>query len=257
MSIHPTAVIDPSSVIAANVEIGPWCMIGPNVTIESGSRLGSHIVVQKNTTIGENNTIHPYASIGGDPQTKGYVGHETTLVIGSHNVIHEFCTINRGDIDGAGVTRIGDHNLLMTGVHVAHDCIIHNHVILVNHSTLGGHVTIHDHAVVSAFVAIHQFCTIGTSCFLTKGCMVTKDVIPYMTVTGEPPRVRGLNKVGLARRGFSAEDLSVIKEIYKILFMRDILIEEAQEALIELAKKSPIVQPALDLLQQSSRGIIR
>ena len=255
--IHDSVIIHPSSHVADDVELGPWTVIGPNVRIGAGCKIGSHVVIKENTLLGQHNVVHAFASLGGDPQTKNYNGANTSLVIGDNNVFHEYCTINRGDLDGASVTRIGDHNLFMTSVHVAHDCVIGNHAIFVNNTALAGHVEIQDYAVLSAFVAVHQFCTVGTSCFLTKGCLVTKDVVPYMIVTGNPPRVRGLNKIGLRRRDFDAAAMEILKKVHKIIFSDETLTSESLGKLRELANQSAIVQPVYDMLAATTRGIVR
>ena len=176
MSISELAIIDPSAHIAADVEIGPWSIIGPHVSIDTGSKIGPHVVVKENTRLGKGNTVHAFASIGGDPQVKQYDGADNFLEIGDNNVIHEYVTINRGDVSGEGVTKIGDRNLFMAYVHVAHDCVIANDCIFVNNAGMAGHVIVEDFVVLGAYCAVHQFCTLGAHSFLSRGAMIAQDV---------------------------------------------------------------------------------
>jgi UDP-N-acetylglucosamine acyltransferase len=214
-------------------------------------------VVGARTTIGKNNHIHPFASVGGHPQCyEREHSEECRLEIGDVNIIHECCTINRGTSEGEGVTRIGHRNLLMAYVHVAKDCFIGNHVVLINHATLGGHVKVYDHAVLSAFVAIRQCCEVGTHAFITRASKVAKDVLAYTIVQGNPPKSVGINKVGLQRRGFTSEALDELSEIYKIIFSSGLVVAESIEA-IEKMPESSQTRVIIAQLKGSDRGIVR
>jgi UDP-N-acetylglucosamine acyltransferase len=249
--IHPTAKI------AANVTIGPWTVIGADVEIGEGSWIASHVVIKGPTQIGRDNKIFQFASIGEDPQDKKYQGEKTLLQIGDRNIFRESCTVNRGTTQAGGITRIGNDNLFMACVHVAHDCIINNHAIFANHSSLAGHVIVEDFAILSGFSGVHQFCTIGAHSFVGGGSMVTKDVLPYVLVDGHDAKTCGLNSEGLKRRGFSAEAINTLRKAYKIIYRNGLTVAQALEQLAELKADCPEVSLMMDALQQSTRGIVR
>lgn len=255
--IDKQAIIDPSARIAENVTIGPWTMIGANVEIGEGSWIGPHAVIKGRTRIGKHNKIYQFASIGEDPQDKKYAGEDTLLEIGDHNVIRECCTINRGTVQAGGVTRIGDDNLFMACVHIAHDCIIGNHVIFANHASLAGHVIVQDYAIFSGFSGVHQFCTIGAHSFLGGGTLVGKDVLPYIIAHGHEAKAFGLNTEGLKRRGFSNEVINNLRRAYKIIFRMNLTVGQAIEQLNEVLPECPEIGLMIEMLQQSSRGILR
>jgi len=258
MSISQQAIIDPSAEIASGVEIGPWTHIGPGVRIGKNTKIGSHVVVKENTTMGEHNVVHSFASIGGDPQVRSYKHHESYLEIGDHNVFHEYATISRGDVSGTGVTKIGSHNLFMACTHVAHDCIIHDSTIFVNNAAVAGHVEVYDFVVLGAYCAVHQFCQIGKHSFLSRGAMVSQDVVPYTMVVGNPPKVCGINKVGLSRRGFSKEQIANIMFCYKAIFRKQATRAEAIASIeAEIPDPDASVLPILASLRASERGIVR
>lgn len=256
--IDTQARIHPNAKIAPDVHIGPWTIIGDNVEIGSGTWIGPHVVIEGPTKIGANNKIYQFASIGGDPQDKKYKGEETGLEIGDSNVIREYCSLNRGTIQGNKVTRIGNHNLLMANVHVAHDCVIENHAVIANNTAMAGHVTIKDHVTLAGFTAVHQFCTIGEYCFTGGGSLVSKDIPPYvMVVPGERRAIAvGVNSEGLKRHGFTPEEITQIQRAYKIIYRKGLPLKEAIAQLQEMVAEAPRVQLMLDFIQQPGRGIV-
>ncbi len=204
MNVHPTAIIHPHAQIAGSVTVGPYSLIGENVELGEGTEVMSHAVIDGHTRIGKNNRIFPFASIGLAPQDLKYGGEPTRVEIGDGNSIREYVTIHRGTAEGDGVTRIGSHNLLMAYVHIAHDCILGDHIIMANGASLAGHVEIQDHATVGAFTMIHQFCRIGAYSFLGSATLVNQDILPYSkTSAPRPVEVYGTNRIGLERRGLS------------------------------------------------------
>lgn len=255
--IDSRADIAPSARIADGVSIGPWAIIGPDVEIGEGTWIGPHAFIKGPTKIGRNNKIYQFASVGEDSQDKKYNGEETFLEIGDNNVIREFCTINRGNLQHGGITKIGNDNLLMAYVHVAHDCIIGNNTVFANNASLAGHVIVKDHVILSGFAGIHQFCVLGEHSFVAKATIVSKDVLPFVLVSGHEAKACGLNLVGLKRRGFSAETINLLKRAYKIIYRNGLTVAQAVEELQGLASESPEVKMMLDALQESSRGIVR
>ncbi len=255
--IDTRAVVDSDAVIEDDVDIGPFSVIGPEVRIGRETRIGSHVVIKGPTVIGRNNRIYQYASIGDDPQDMKYAGESTCLEIGDRNVIREFVTINRGTVQGGGTTRIGNDNLLMAYVHIAHDCIVGSHAILANGASLGGHVCIDDYAILGGFTIVHQFCHIGSHAFCAMGTGVTKDVPPFLMIAGQPAKPHGINSVGLSRRGFSDEVVGTIKRAYKTLYMRNLKLEEALDSLRKTAIDSPEVEMFAEFVQNRSRSIVR
>lgn len=255
--IDSRAEIHPSAKIADNVEIGPWTIIGPNVEIDSGSKIHSHVVIQGPTRIGKNNTIFQFSSIGEAPQDKKYDGEDTVLEIGDGNTIREFVTLNRGTIQGGGITRIGNNNLFMAYTHVAHDCIIGNECILVNNASLAGHVTVQDYAILGAFSGFHQYVTIGAHSFVAKSTYITKDVLPYVMVEGYDPRPRGINSVGLKRRGFTDEQVLNIKRAYKLIFRQGKTTTELLPELEAMMANAPELEGLFAMFKDTERGILR
>lgn len=255
--IHPTAIIDPKAQLAPDVEIGAYSIIGPDVTIDSGTRIGAHVVIEGPTAIGKNNQIYQFASLGAAPQDKKYAGEPTRLEIGDDNTIREFCTFNRGTVQDAGATRIGNDNWIMAYVHIAHDCQVANHTILANNSSLAGHVHVADYAILGGFTLVHQFCKIGAHVITAVNSVIFKDVPPYVTAAGYDAAPHGINSEGLKRRGFSAERIAAIKRAYKTLYRAGLSLEEARAALVEQCKDAPDLNILLDFLTTSTRGIIR
>lgn len=217
-NIHSTAVIDPKAQLGADVKIGPYSVIGPNVVLHDRVELKSHVVVDGRTTIGEETVIYPFASIGHPPQDLKYHGEPSELHIGKKNTIREHCTMNPGTEAGAMKTVVGDGCLFMMSTHVAHDCMIGNHVIMANNATLGGHVTVGDHALIGGLAAVHQFVRIGAYAVIGGMSGVESDVIPYGRVKGERAFLAGLNLIGLERNGFSKDQIKNLQRAFNELF---------------------------------------
>lgn len=257
--IDPRAIIDPSAKIAPGVKIGPFTRIGPNVEIGEGTTIASHVVIDKNTRIGKNNKIYDFAALGGDPQDLTPQDRETYLQIGDNNILREFCTINRGSnkASSAGITRVGNFNMLMAYIHIGHDCQVGNHIIFANNASIAGHVTVNDYANLGAFAAIHQFVRIGSYSFLGRATKVGQDILPYMLVTGNPGSPAGLNLVGLKRHRFSLEVIRVFKRVYQLFYHRDLKLVEIREELLALAQQYPEINLFLEMLENSHRGIAR
>jgi UDP-N-acetylglucosamine acyltransferase len=255
--IDARAVISPRADIAEGVEIGPFSIIGAGVVIGAGTWIGPHVVLKGPTRIGALNKIFQFASVGEDPQDKKYQGEETRLEIGDRNVIREFATINRGTVQGDGVTRIGDDNLLMAYSHVAHDCRLGNQIVLSNVCTLGGHVEVDDFAILGGLSAVHQFTKVGTHCFVANNAAVTRDVPPYVMAVGQPAEPHSVNTVGLQRRGFSSEQILNIRRAYRVLYRSGLKLAAALVQLDEAAVTQAEIRPFVDFIRRSSRSIVR
>ncbi len=255
--IDSRAAIDPTAELEDDVSVGPFAVIGADVKIGKGTKVGPHVVINGPTTIGEDNHIFQFSSVGEDPQDKKYAGEETLLEIGDRNTIREFVTINRGTVQDAGATRIGNDNLLMAYTHVAHDCQIGNHVIMANAASLGGHVSVDDWAILGGFTIAHQFCHFGAHSFCAMGSVVSKDIPPFVTVSGHPAQPHGINSEGLRRREYSEEAIKNIKRGYKLIYKKKLKIDEALEQLQQLVVDCPEIQLYINFLQQANRGIVR
>jgi UDP-N-acetylglucosamine acyltransferase len=216
--IHPSAVVAPEAQIADNVRIGPFCVVGAQVVLEEGVELKSHVVVEGRSHIGARTLIYPFAAIGHAPQDLKYKGEESSLSIGADCVIREYVTVHPGTSGDKMHTEIGHHCLLMVGVHVAHDCVVGNYVIMANNATLAGHVNVGDHVVIGGLSAIHQFVRIGAHAMIGGMSGIEHDVIPYGSAMGERASLAGLNLVGLKRRGFSRDAIHQLRHAYKTLF---------------------------------------
>lgn len=255
--IHPSAIIDPSAIIADGVEVGPFCVIGANVEIGEGTIVGAHCVIQGHTRIGRHNRVHPHSVIGGEPQDKKYANEPTRLEIGDHNTIREFVTINRGTVQDDGLTRIGDHNWIMAYVHVAHDCKVGNHTIFANAASLAGHVRVDDYVILGGFTLVHQFCQIGAHAFTSMGSIVNRDVPPYVMVAGNFAEPKGINSEGLKRRGYDADRIMSIRRAYKTLYKAGLPLAEARDQLANAAHSAPDVRLMLEFIDRSERSLIR
>lgn len=255
--IHATAIIAPGAEIADNVNIGPYAVIGEHVKIGSGTSVGPHTVIEGRTEIGQDNQIFQFASVGAVPQDLKFHGEESTLVIGDRNKIREFVTIHLGTEDGGGKTTVGNDNLFMAYSHVAHDCIVGNHVILANAATLAGHVEIDDFAIMGGLTAVHQFARIGCHVMASGGSMVAQDVAPYTIVQGDRAKTVGLNLVGLKRRGFSPEVLKTIKQAYRIVFRSELSLEDAISKIESELDSSPELSVFVDFIKKGERGLAR
>lgn len=255
--IHPTALIDPGAELADDVCVGPYAVIGAGVHIDAGTTIGPHTVIKGPTRIGRDNHIFQFASVGEDPQDKKYRGEVTELVIGDRNNIREFATIHRGTAQDKGITRIGDDNLLMAYTHVAHDCVVGNHVIMANSASLAGHVHVDDFAILGGFSLVHQFCRIGQYSFAAMGSVINRDVLPYVMIGGSPTKPHGINSVGLERQGFSPEAIRQIRKAYKTIYKSGLKLDEAFQTLAKMAAEAPEIQRMVEFLQQPGRSIIR
>jgi len=256
--IDKHALIDPKAELNSDVQIGAYSIIGADVQIAAGTWIGPHVVVKGPTRIGRENKIYQFASIGEDPQDKKYGGEpDTWLEIGDRNVIREYCTLNRGTVQGGGVTRIGHDNWIMAYCHIAHDCIVGNQTVLANGTTLGGHIEIEDYAILGGFTLVHQFCRMGKHSFSGGGSVITQDVLPFVTVSGNRAKAYAINKEGLKRRSFSSETIQALHEAYKVIYRKKLTIEQAIEALKELSEKYTDVRDMVTFLQKSERGIVR
>ena len=254
--IHPTAIVAPGARIADDVVIGPYCVIGEHVVLSAGVSLKSHVVVEGRTTVGERTRIFPFSSIGHEPQDLKYDGEASSLEIGCDNTIREHVTINPGTTGGGMVTRIGNHCLLMVGAHVAHDCQIGDHVILVNNATLGGHVVVEDYAIIGGLSAVHQFVRIGRHAMIGGMSGVERDVIPYGLVMGDRARLQGVNIIGMQRRGFSRDDIHGLRNAYNFLFSTDgTLNDRVNEAAERFGGIGPVDDIITFIRADSSRAI--
>jgi len=258
MRIHPTAIIDPQAKIHSSCKIGPYCVIGPEVEMGEGCHLVSHVTIEGPTKMGADNGIFPFASIGMAPQDLTYKGEPTRLEIGDHNEIREFVTINRGTTKGGGLTKIGDSNLIMAYVHVAHDCHVGNHIIMANAATLGGHVTVGDWANVGALCPVHHFVRIGEHSIIGGGTTVTRDVMPFSkTSAARGTSAYGLNAVGLERRGFTRERIKKLHHAYRVLLASKLNTSQAIEELKGEADRGEDIDRLIEFIESSERGVIK
>lgn len=254
--IHPTSVVMDGAVLDDSVEVGPLCYVGPHVKIGAGTKLIAQCNVNGHTTIGKNNTIYPFASVGqlaqdlsADPDAVSY------LKVGDGNIFRECCTIHLGTEEGSE-TVIGSNNLFMACSHVAHNCTIGNHVIMVNASCIAGHGTIFDHAILSGGVMVHQFCRVGRYAIISGVSAFSKDVPPFMMAEGRNGGVKMINKVGLQRAGFDAETITVIKHIFRIYYREGLIPARAIEKIKSELPDVPVVREFLDFCATSQRGVI-
>lgn len=254
--IDSRAVIDPAATIADDVEIGPWTIVGGDVEIGPGCKIASHVVVKGPTRIGAHNRIFQFSSIGEDTPDMKYKGEPTRLEIGDHNIIREGVTVHRGTVQDNSLTSIGNHNLLMAYSHVGHDCVVGDHVILVNHAALAGHVTVADWAILSGYTLVHQHCRIGAHAFAGMASHIVKDVPAFMLVLGQPAVVRTFNIEGLRRRDFSRETIATIKQAYRTLYRRGLPLTQAVHEIKKMREQEPALQPLLDSIEASKRGLL-
>jgi len=256
MKIHPTAVIDPGAEIDSEVMIGPYCVVGAGVQLGTGCWLQNHVTICGPAKIGPGNKFHAFCSIGQQTQDLKYAGEPTYLEIGEGNCFREFVTVNRATAVGS-TTRVGDRGNFLAYSHIAHDCIVENDVVFSNNGTLAGHALVQDHAVIGGLTAIHQFCRIGCHA-ITGGCSkIVQDVPPFMIADGNPAVVRGVNVVGLERRGYNAEAIRVLKEAYRILYRSNLNTKQALEELDKSFGEVNEVRKLMVFIDGSQRGIIR
>jgi UDP-N-acetylglucosamine acyltransferase len=257
LNISPLAQVDANAELGADVSIGPFCIIGPHVQIGDRCRIDSHAVITGYTTIGADNRIFPHCVIGGEPQDYSYKGSPTRVEIGDGNTFREGVTVNRGAEKEDHVTRIGCHNLFLANSHVAHNCHVHNHVLLVNGVLLGGHVHMHDWASVSGNSVIHHFVSLGTVSFVGGGCRVTTDVPPYMLAAGnDDPCIPTINVVGMQRRGIPAGTIATIRQAHRLIYRQHKKLEETREIFTaELGDCLPIeLLRLLDFIERQQKG---
>jgi len=257
--IHPSAVIHPDAKIADGAEIGPYAVVGENVSIGKGTKVGPHAVIDGWTEIGEDNNIFHMASVGAVPQDLKYRGEKTWLKIGNGNTIREFASLHLGTVTGDGETTVGDGNLIMCYAHVAHDCHIGNGVVMANAATLAGHVTVEDYAILGGLCAILQFTRIGAHVMVGGATSITQDIPPYTIVTGDrrEARLRGLNLVGLKRRGFSDEAISSLKKAYKLLSLSELRLTDAIDRMKSEIPAGPEVDHFIAFIEAAKRGVCR
>ena len=258
MSIHPSAIVDPAAKLHSSCKVGPYCVIGAGVEIGEGCELVSHVVVGGPTRIGMRNHFYPFSSIGLAPQDLSYAGEPTRLEMGDDNTIREFVTINRGTVKGGGLTKVGNHGLVMAYTHIAHDCQIGDHVILANAATLGGHVIVEDWAQVGALCPVHHFVRIGTHAFIGGGTTITQDVLPFSKTSAERgTHAYGMNSVGLQRRGFSKKRIARIHHAYKVLLASKLNTTQALEKLKAEGDLGEDVAMMIQFIEASERGVIK
>jgi UDP-N-acetylglucosamine acyltransferase len=256
VSIHASAVIAPGAIVPDSCTVGPFCTIGPDVVLGEDCTLISHVVLDGRTRIGARNTFHPFCSVGVAPQDLKYGGEPTMLEIGDGNTIRECVTISRGTVGGGGVTRLGSNCLLMTCVHIGHDSQVGSHCILANAATLAGHVVIEDYVTLGAFCPVHQHCIVGKYAFIGGGTIVTQDVLPFsLTSSRRENKAFGINKVGLARRGFSSERLQVLQKAFRLLLAAKLNTTQAVEKIKELKGEDAALLAAF--IERSERGVIK
>lgn len=260
MTIHPTAVVDKKAEIDSSVSVGPYAVINKNVQIDAGTKVEAHAVISGPTIIGKNNIVASFATVGGDPQDLKYDGEPTELIIGDNNKIREYASIHRGTVQGGGKTVIGNNNLLMSYIHIAHDCILGNGVIMSNVATLAGHVEVGDFASIGGLVAIHQFCRIGMYSYIGGLSGMSLDVPPFVIITGTRNRTRisGINKLGLKRRGFSREAISKLDIAFRIIFRSpNLLLKDALELTRVEVTDCAEVDSLVKFFEDSQRGVVR
>jgi UDP-N-acetylglucosamine acyltransferase len=254
MEIHQTAVISSRARIAPDVRIGPYAVIEDDVSIGAGCEIGAHAVIKRFTTLGERNRVFEHAVLGGEPQDVKFSDEMSRLVIGDDNLIREGATLHRASGEGE-TTSIGSRNFLMIGCHIAHNCVIGDDNIFANEVALAGHITVEDHAFLSNNVGCHQFVRIGRYAMVGGKSKIVQDVLPFFITDGNPPRVRGLNSVGLRRAGFSTEERRALKQAYQILFSRRLALEDALAQMAELEDAN--VQHLVSFIRGSRRGFSR
>ena len=257
MSIHPTAIIDAGAHLDSSVEVGPYAVIGNQVQIGAGTKIGAHVVIQGPTTIGRDNRIFHFVSLGEAPQDKKYAGEPTRLEIGDRNTIREFCTLNRGTVQDAGVTRVGNDNWVMAYVHFAHDCQVGSSTIFANNATLGGHVHVGDYAILGGLTGVHQFVHIGAHSITAAGTVLLQDLPPYVMAGGNTAKPYGINAEGLKRRGFTPDKIAEIKRAYKMLYKSGLSFVEASAQIADASAECVELKVMVDFLASASRGIVR
>jgi UDP-N-acetylglucosamine acyltransferase len=252
-NIHPTAIVDDGAQIGTGCQIGPYCVVGANVVLGNNIILKSHVVVDGRTTIGEETTIYPFASIGTAPQDLKYAGEPSELIIGKNNTIREHATMNPGTKDGGMKTVVGDNGLFMMATHVAHDCILGDHVIMANNATLGGHVVVGNRVLIGGLAAVHQFVRIGDFAVIGGMSGVESDVIPFGRVKGERASLAGLNLVGLERGGFEKDQIKAIQKAFNAIFNGDGNLDERLEKVANENGSNELIGQIIDFAKNRER----
>jgi len=254
--IHPTAVVHPSARLGHNVKVGPHSVIGPNVVIGPDCVVGTSVLIEGRTTIGRNNRFFHGAAIGSEPQDKKYVGETSFVEIGDNNDFREFVTVHLATGEG-DMTRIGNNNLLMAYVHIAHNCHIHDHCVLANAVNLAGHVEVASHATIGGMTPVHQFVRVGAYAFVGGGSRLPQDVPPFIKVAGNPVEVAGINSIGLKRNGFNDKDLGNVKKAYRLLYRSGLNVTQALERIAAECQLSTHIEDLMAFIRRSDRGIVR
>ena len=260
MTIHPTAVVDPKAELDSSVSVGPYAVIEAGVKIDAETRVLPHAVISGPTTIGKRNLIGSFATVGGAPQDMSYKGEPTELHIGNDNQIREYASIHRGTPNGKGKTVIGNSNLLMAYIHIAHDCKLGDNIILANVATLAGHVEVGDRASIGGLVAVHQFCRIGTFSYIGGVSGISHDVAPYVIIAGTRNRTRisGINKIGLRRNGYSRDTISKLEAAFRIIFRdQSLLLKDALVMARKEVPDCPEVETLISFFEESKRGVVK
>jgi UDP-N-acetylglucosamine acyltransferase len=247
--IHPSAMVDPAAALAEDVEVGPYCIIGPNVTLGAGCRLIAHVHIAGHTTVGGGAVIHPFASLGGAPQSKAYRGESTRLEIGADCVIREGVTMNIGTVAGGGLTKVGDRGFYMANAHVGHDCRVGDDVVFANSATLGGHCTIGDHVFIGGLSAVHQHCRVGESAMISGLTGVRTDVIPFGLAIDAVGYLGGLNVVGMKRRELSRQSIATVRRAYRMLFLDDGVFADRVDAVADRYGGEPAVAKIVEFVR--------
>ncbi len=255
--IHPTAIVHPKAKISKNVEIGPYSIIGKDVEIGEGTIVGNHVTITGCTSIGQDNKIFHYCSLGESPQDKKYKNEPTILRVGNRNTIREFCMFNPGTVQDKKITTIGSDNWIMAYVHVAHDCIIGDNIILANNTSLAGHVEVDDYAILGGLSGVHQNCKIGSHSIIAAGSIVFQDIPPFIMAAGYSAKPNGINVEGLKRRDFTTEEIATIKKGYKVIYREGNSLQEATKILGTMVNESSLIKIYLDFIESSKRGIVR
>jgi len=258
MNVHPTAIIDAKANVHSSCTVGAYSVIGAEVEIGEDCCIDSHVVIGGPAKIGKHNHFYPFCSVGLPPQDLTYKGEPTRLEMGDRNDVREYVTINRGTVKGGGLTRIGSHALIMAYTHIAHDCMIGDHVIFANAATLGGHVIVEDWATIGALCPIHHFVRIGAHAFIGGGTTVTKDVLPFSKTAAERgTRAYGMNAVGLERHGFTKERIQKIHHAYKLLLTSKLNTSQAIEKMKAEANRGEDVDMLIRFIEASERGVVK
>ncbi len=256
-TIHPTAVIEKGAELGNNVEIGPYSVVGKNVSIADDTKLAAHVVIDGHTEIGKGNQIFSFTAIGGEPQSVSYKDEPTQTIVGDNNVFRENITVNRGTMDDEGITSIGDNNLFMAYVHIAHDCRLGSELLFSNNASLAGHVHVEDYVVLAGYTLVHQFVRVGEHSFCGVNTYCTLDVPPFMLVAGNKAITHGINIRGIRRRGFAKDTIAELKRAYRTIYRSGHTMAHALEELAKQDWQSEEVEQLKTFIESSKRGVIR